>query len=283
MAFPLLLNLNNQTSQNVFTYRLSRPIDFNQFEIALGSISIYYSWQAISSRRNNSRFNIIWPIGASTTTYNIALPNGTYSAADLDAYLKYWSIQNKLYLINDTTGEYKYFISISENPAQYALQVVVEPWKAVTGWTAAAGAPAFSTSGYAPQITILNDDGFTKIIGLTPATYPAAPSTSTATVISNVTPQVDPVASVIVGCSALYNPLASNSQVLHTFTSAGVPYGGLITSSIGNGISYCPMQGSNTELIISLYDQDMRPLEVLDPNVCIRLLVRPKQADMINF
>jgi len=285
MSFPILLNINNQISTNQFRYRLSRPVDFSQFEIALGSISIYYSWRAITAQRMNNAFKLIWPTGATTTTYTITLPDGTYSAADLNNYLQYWSIQNNLYLINSTTGQYYYFISVSENPSSYAIQFTMQPYKAVSGYTAAVGAPAFSTSGYTPQLQIIDTGtiSFSAIVGLSHGTYPPTQQATTYAINSNLVPTLDPVASVIVGVSNLYNPLANNSQVLHTFTSAGVGYGGLINSSLAQGISFCPMQGSNTELVIGLYDQDMRPLQLIDPNVCIRLLVRPKKLDSLNF
>lgn len=281
MSFPILLNLNNQVSVNQFTYRLSRPIDFSQFEVALGSISIYYSWKAITAARGNNTFKVIWATGATTTTYTITLPDGTYSAADLNSYLQYWSIQNKLYLINSTTGSYQYFISCTENPSAYAIQFTLSPYVASAGFTQPSGAPAFSTSGYTPQLQIIDSGttSFSAIVGFSQGTYPSTQQATLYSANSNITPQVDPIASVVVGCSNLYNPLANNSQVLHTFTSAGVGFGGLITTSQGQGISYCPMQGASSEITIAFYDQDMRPLQIVDPNLCIRLLMRPKKSE----
>jgi hypothetical protein len=285
MSFPILLNINDQIATNQFRYRMSRPVDFSQFEIALGSISVYYSWRAITTQRMNNTFKIIWPTAATTTSYTITLPDGTYSASDLNNYLQYWSIQNNLYLINNTTGQYYYFISCSENPSSYAIQFTMLPFKAVTGYTAAAGAPAFSTSGYTPQLQIIDTGttSFSAIVGFAQGTYPPTQQATTYAANSNLVPQLDPVASVVVGVSNLYNPLANNSQILHTFTSAGVQYGGLINSSLAQGISFCPMQGFNTELVVSLYDQDMRPLQLIDPNLCIRLLLRPKKLDSLNI
>ncbi|KAL7679593.1 hypothetical protein Plhal304r1_c076g0163061 [Plasmopara halstedii] len=83
-----LLNLNNQVATHQFRYRFSQPIDFSQYEIALGSISIYYSWRAITAQRQNNSFKIIWPTASTTqlrspmapirqatsiTTFNIGL------------------------------------------------------------------------------------------------------------------------------------------------------------------------------------------------------------------
>ncbi|DAZ96828.1 TPA: LOW QUALITY PROTEIN: hypothetical protein N0F65_007089, partial [Lagenidium giganteum] len=252
------------------------PIDFSQYECALGSISMYYSWRAITSQRQNNTFKIIWPTASTTTTYTITLPDGTYTANDINNYLQYWSIQNNLYLINNTTNQYYYFISCAENPSSNAIQFTMNPVKNITGWTAASGFPTMTVSSYTPQLQII-DAGFGSIVGYSAGTYTAAQQTSIYAGNSNLIPQIDPTAAVIVGLSNLYNPIANNNQVLHTFTSAGVEYGGLITTSQGQGLAYCPMRGTNSEITISFYDQNMLPLGIIDLNVCIRLLMRPKK------
>ncbi|DAZ99127.1 TPA: hypothetical protein N0F65_010211 [Lagenidium giganteum] len=94
--YIILLNLNNQVSTNQYKYTFSQPIDFSQYEVALGSISIYYSWRAITAQRGNNTFKVIWPTGSSTTTYTITLSDGTYTANDINNNLQYWSIQNNL-------------------------------------------------------------------------------------------------------------------------------------------------------------------------------------------
>ncbi|EEY62142.1 uncharacterized protein PITG_14036 [Phytophthora infestans T30-4] len=174
MSFPILLNLNNQVATHQFRYRFSQPIDFSQYEIALGSISIYYSWRAITAQRQNNSFKIIWPTASTTTTYSITLPDGTYSASEINNYLQYFCIQNNLYLINNTTGQYYYFISCAENPSSYALQF---------------------TTAYTPQLQVDNA-AFGTIIGFSPAIYPAAQTTSVYAVNSNLVPQIDPTAAV---------------------------------------------------------------------------------------
>ena len=279
MSFPILLNLNNQVSTNQFRYKFSQPIDFSQYEIALGSISIYYSWRAITALRQNNTFKVIFPTGSTTATYTITLPDGTYSASDINAYLQYWSIQNNLYLINSSTGQYYYFISCSENPSSYALQFTLQPVKVLSGYTAATGMPTAPTTAYTPQLQIIDtgSSSFSAIIGFSQGTYPSAQTTSIYSVNSNMVPQLDPVAAVVVGCSSLYNPIANNAQVLHTFTSAGVGYGGLITTSNSQSTDYTPMQGINNELTISFYTQDMIPIQIIDNNVCVRLLIRAKK------
>ncbi|DAZ93665.1 TPA: hypothetical protein N0F65_012873, partial [Lagenidium giganteum] len=260
-------NLFNVASQT-FSGDLIAPTSVT-YEVALGSISIYYSWRAITAQRGNNTFKVIWPTGSSTTTYTITLSDGTYTANDINNYLQYFCIQNNLYLINNTTGSYYYFISCAVNTSSYAIQFTMQPVKNLTGYTAASGFPTMPATAYTPQLQIV-DSLFGAIVGLTPATYPAAQQTTAYAINSNVIPQIDPTAAIIVGLSNLYNPIANNNQVFHTFTAAGVEYGALITTTQGQGIAYCPMQGTNSEITISFFDQNMLPLQILDNNGLLR-------------
>jgi hypothetical protein len=177
MSYLILLNINNLVSTNQYRYKFSQPIDFSQYEIALGSISIYYSWKAITAQRQNNSFKIIWPTAATIANYSLTLQDGTYSAADINNYLQYWSIQNNLYLINNTTGAYYYFISCAENPSSYALQFTMLPVKNIAGYTAATGFPTMPATAYTPQLQIDNA-AFGAIVGLSPAIYPTAQQTT---------------------------------------------------------------------------------------------------------
>ncbi|KAL7689903.1 hypothetical protein Plhal304r1_c014g0053121 [Plasmopara halstedii] len=123
-----------------------------------------------------------------------------------------------------------YFISGDENPSSYAIQSTMQPVKNITGYTAMSGFPTIPVSAYTTQLQVV-DSSFGSFIGFSPATDPAAQTTSVYAVNSDLVLQVDPIAAVVITCSNLYNTIANNNQVLHTFTSAGVQYGGLITTS----------------------------------------------------
>ncbi|OQS03716.1 hypothetical protein THRCLA_21092 [Thraustotheca clavata] len=258
MSFPILLNINNQVSTHQFRYRFSQPIDFSQFECALGSISIFYNWKAITA------------LPSTTTTYQITLPDGTYTASDINNYLQYWSIQNNLYLINNTTGDNYYFISCTENVSAYAIQFTMNPVKNITGYTAASGMPTMPATADTPQL-IIDNSGFGSIVGLNNAMYPLTQQTSQYVCSTDRS----------ISLSNPYNPIANNNQVFHAFTSAGVGFGGLITTCQGQGIAYCPMKGTNNEITLSFMDQNMQPLQIIDPNVCIRLLMRQKSLSRL--
>jgi hypothetical protein len=276
-SFPVILNQSNAVGSSTFTYRLPQAVDFSDIEVALSDISIYYSWRSITSSYNNNKFSFTYP-GSSVTTYNITLPDGTYTAKDLDNYLKFFCIQNNLYLINTTTGDYKYYITIQENPAQYALEFISYPVGITleSGYSAPAGHPGFPATNARPQL-IINNEGFSQILGFSLGTYPAIGAGSSAfSKISDFTPQLSPVQSVIILLDAVINPFASNSGVIGTINSKGTSYGSLISYSSPEYNWLKCQQGQRQDITVRFTDQNFRPLEILDTNLTIRLLLKKK-------
>lgn len=274
-SFPLIINQTNAINNNTFQYNFGSNVEMTDYEIALGALSMYYSWQSINSNYNNNKFSLIFPSGTGSTTYNLTIPDGTYSASDLNNFLRYFFIQNNLYITNNTTGEITVYAEIKENAPRYSLDLVVYPLPTTTpaGFTNAG--ITWPSTIRSPQF-IINNVGFGDIIGFDLATYPTTPASIITTSTSNKTPQISPVQSVIVLLDAAYNPYTKNSEVIHSFTSAGVQYGSLIDSS-PNELSWVPLQqGSRQQITIRFVDQIFRPLNIIDTNLTIKLMLRKK-------
>jgi hypothetical protein len=275
-SYPIIINQSNATSNNTYTYSFGSSVEMGDIEIALGDLSMYYSWQSINTYYNNNKFSIVFPAGAGSTTYNLTIPNGTYSVDDLNNYLKYWFISQNLYITNNTTGDITVYAQFRENAPAYSVDLVVYPLPTATpaGFTNAG--ITFPTVSRGPQF-IINNSGFGDIIGFDTATYPATQQSVITTLTSTKIPQVSPVQSVIVTLDAAYNPYAPNSAVIHTFSSKGVQYGSLITSS-PNELCWVPMQqGSRQDITLRFLDQSYRPLAIIDNNLTIKLMLRVRQ------
>ena len=276
MSFPIILNQSNATTPNTYTYSFGSSVEMGDVEIALGDLSMYYSWQSINNLYNNNKFSLIFPSGATNTTYNLTIPNGTYSVGDLNNFLKYWFIQNNLYITNNTTGDITVYAEFRENAPAYSVDLVVYPLPTSTpsGFT---NAGITWPNGVRSPVFVINNVGFGDIIGFTPGQYPTVEQTVITTSTSNKVPQVSPVQSVIMTLDAAYNPYAPNSAVIHTFSSKGVQYGSLITSS-PNELAWVPMQqGFRQEITVRFLDQAYRPLNIIDDNLTIKLMLRLKQ------
>ena len=77
------MNTGNSKTDELDRFRLSLADKLNlknpNKNIALGNLSIYYTWKNIQSAYNNNKFKI----SASTWNDTFGLPDGSYSVADI--------------------------------------------------------------------------------------------------------------------------------------------------------------------------------------------------------
>ena len=79
---------NSKTSKlNVLILKLTNKLDLRIGEktIALSNLSIYYTWKNIKSSYNNNKFKISAP----TWNDKFELPDGSYTASDIQDYFEY--------------------------------------------------------------------------------------------------------------------------------------------------------------------------------------------------
>ena len=83
------MNTENSKTNGPHRFRLSladkRNLKNLNKNIALGNLSIYYTWKNIKSTFNNSKFKISVPTGNDT----FDLPDGSYSIADIQDYFEF--------------------------------------------------------------------------------------------------------------------------------------------------------------------------------------------------
>ena len=83
------MNTENSKTNEPHRFRLSLADKLNlknpNKNIALGNLSIYYTWKNIKSTYNNNKFKISAP----TWNDTFDLPNGSYSIADIQDYFEF--------------------------------------------------------------------------------------------------------------------------------------------------------------------------------------------------
>ena len=87
--------LNSKTNEsNKFIYQFTDKWNLKNpnKNIALGTLSIYYTWKNIKSEYNNKKFKISAP--AWNDEFN--LPNGSYYVSNIQDYFKYIIKKHKL-------------------------------------------------------------------------------------------------------------------------------------------------------------------------------------------
>lgn len=277
--YPLVLNNNSLVVGSVgnSTYRYTFPagsVRFENSKVAIANIAMYYSWFNITASQGNNSFSVIWPTGAGSTTYVITLPDGFYSITTLNQYIQQYCITNNLYLIN-TAGNYVYYFEFQESSTYYGVQFNAYPVPTAlpAGWTAPAGFPAYPVATLTPQL-IVPATNFRNIIGYNAGTYPIPAQATTYSKLSDFTPQVSPVQSIIVSCSLVNNKYANPSTILHTFAISDVSFGSTIEVKPSE-YSFIDVQDGNYPYFdIQFLDQSFTPLQIRDTNLIVELLIK---------
>jgi len=288
MSSTIVLNSSNivQGSNNSsLVYNFPNSVKFSNHQIAVQSVSMYFSWTNINSfpLRNNT-FTYSWIVGVTSTTYTVTIPDGLYEIADINSFLQFRMIMNGTYLIN-TTSQNVYYAEFLVNPNTYAINIVTYPVPTTlpSGWTAplantATGAVAFvgfPTTTFNPVVTIPSQ--FNLILGYA-AGFATAVNTGVGTILtytSSVAPQVVPSPNALVSISNISNIYASPSSIIYNVTP-DVAFGELIISQPSEFAWNDLIKGTINSLLVRLLGQDGQALNILDNNIVILLLIREK-------
>lgn len=288
MSSTIVLNSSNivQGSNNSsLVYNFPNSVKFSNHQIAVQSVSMYFSWTNINSfpLRNNT-FTYSWIVGVTSTTYTVTIPDGLYEIADINSFLQFRMIMNGTYLIN-TTSQNVYYAEFLVNPNTYAINIVTYPVPTTlpSGWTAplantATGAVAFvgfPTTTFNPVVTIPSQ--FNLILGYA-AGFATAVNTGVGTILtytSSVAPQVVPSPNALVSISNISNIYASPSSIIYNVTP-NVGFGELIISQPSEFAYNDLIKGTINSLLVRLLGQDGQALNILDNNIVILLLIRER-------
>lgn len=274
-TFAIIVNKSHHTANNNFVYKFGRNVDFSKMSIALGSVSMFYSWRNITAAKNNNTFSIIHPNGAaSNATLAITIPDGGYELVDLNNYLRWYLISNGYYLQNTNTGEQTVYAEFRLNASTYSIEFVSYPLPTTlpTGYTAGSALSTLPTTTRAPQLVVPATE-FTTLTGFAAATYPSTQQTTLTTTSSTSVPVLSDVINVLLSADVISNPYSNNSFIIHAISPANTGYGHLITDS-PNQLSYMKCQACNRDQItFSFTDQNMLPLQMIDFDITIKILL----------
>ena len=120
----IILNSSNYVagSGNKYVYVLPQSYKSSQNDaIGVASVSIYNSTFNITALRGNNTITIYWNANTQTS-FTLIIPDGYYSATDLNYQIQQFCILNNLYCTN-ASGNYIYFCEVQQNAPRYALQL----------------------------------------------------------------------------------------------------------------------------------------------------------------
>lgn len=277
-TYPLILNGNNLVS-DIYNnkYRYDFPlgnVNFKNSKITVSNISLYYSWFNITSENNNNSFQFTWYDGA-TTTHTVSLDDGFYDIASLNSYLQDYCIDNDLYLI-DASGDYVYYLEFIENSVYYSVQFNSYPIPTAlpAGYSAPAGWGGYPLVASTPLLIVASDNSFSDIVGISAGTYPAVTQATNYSLLSDYTPQVSVVQSLILTCGLLNNRYSIPNTVLYSFSPSQVAFGSLIVSEPTEHEYIDIQDGVYPFIEISFLDQSYNPVYIRDTNLVVQLMIK---------
>lgn len=281
MSYTIVLNSLNVigSNKNILIYNFLQGFRIEEgSEICISSVQLPYSWYNISYFYQNTKFNLIFPTNATTTTLNITIPDGFYTIPQLQSYIEKICIDNNLYLKN-SAGNNVYYINIAYNISAYKIQLVcslVPTTAQLTslGLTNPAGW-VLPTASRCPQLVVL-DPYFGKFIGFNVGTYPTT-TTSNYNKVSDYSPQGSTVNSIILRSNLVNNNIGFPSDIIDSFAISNV--------SFGSNIDYQPsyekwvrlQPGVYQNLSITMQDERFNDILMLDSNTVITLNIRNKK------
>ena len=290
MAYTLILNsLNVAGSTNTqFKYSfLGGNFIAKDMEMCVSQITMPYSFFNVSTYYNNQSFSLTFPVGATTYSLPITLPAGFYTVSDINSYIQNQCIANGLYLIN-ASGQYVYFFTMATNITYYTTQTLYFPvpttstyaglgyTRPSTGQWSASGTGLPTVVNQVPQLVLPTTGGINTIIGYVAGTFPTSSTSSTnVSVLGTLTPIGSTVNSIVARVSFLRNAVSVPSDILDNWN---------INTTFGSNITYVPSfekwititDGTYSNFILQLVDQNLNTIYANDPNVAISLLIRNK-------
>lgn len=291
MTSIIVLNQDNivNAQNNTLVYKFPNSVQFPHHQIAVQSVSMYYSWQNINSTplANNS-LQLTWIVGTTQTVNTITLPNGLYEITDINSFFQWYCIQNGFYLI-DGTGNNVYFFELLVNPTSYSIQINTfpVPTSLPTNYTAPSNWIGYPTTTYNPSLTFLAN--FNQIVGFSAGfTTPLTNSGSyigtfnqfgTYTVLSTTTPNVQPNSNVLFSVSNINNKYASPSSIIYSL-SPNVGIGSQIIEKPPQFLWTRLLAGTYNEIRLQLLGTDYKPLNILDSNMTILLAIKDVRDDI---
>lgn len=288
MSSTIVINQSNLVSDgnnNTFTYKFPNSVQFPNHEIAVSSLTMYFSWANITTAYQNQTFTYTWVVGTTPTTYTITIPQGLWEISDINNLLQYTMIQNGTYLIN-TALKNVYYAEFIVNPNSYAIQLnsYPVPTSLPFGWTApianpATGAvafPGFPTTTTNVRVQIPSTSNFYKIVGFSQGFDTGVSTAGTnLSFLSTTSPQVQPNPSVYVAISNISNQYANPSTIIYS-VSPNVGFGEKIIEKPPEFTWNRLLSGTYSEIRLQFLGVDFSPIQLLDPNISVLLCIREK-------
>jgi hypothetical protein len=228
----------------------------------------------------------VTPATASVSIYkqnNLTLPDGFYTTTSLNSYIQQFCVSNGFYLIENSTQNNLYYINVLFNDTYYANQIILKtvPTALPAGFTDPANWAGYPAATLTPYVEILGTNHFGKFLGFTPGNYGILSTagglpTVAYSVNSNQTPVGSTVNSLVIRCSLVNNNVSAQTDIIDAFAISGNFGRNLnFNNNIEKWIKL--NAGRYSSFTVSIVDQNMNDIEILDSNILINFIRRTRK------
>jgi hypothetical protein len=277
MPKTIVINSSNyvQGSMNKYQYKFPQTSYFPAGSgIGVSNISIYNSIQNTTQKRGNNVVTLNW-LG---TDYMFKFEDGYYSVSDINANLQQKMILAGLYVTANKGADNVYFVELVVNSIRYAtsLNFYAIPTDAeATGLgyvKPANGNWSYPVSPQTPRLSF--GQPFGNLIGQTFGTLPfLSPQSTNIQILSTQTPVISPVDSLILTCNLINSKYSVPNNILFTVPIT-VSVGSIIQVPISSIIYNDILTQNFSSLEITIYDQLFNPVELLDKELTLTLVIQ---------
>jgi hypothetical protein len=269
---------NSNNSKLEYTFPIPKLI--TNASIALHSLQMYYSWFNINaSLYNNHQFKYKWwsDEGVLNETFTVSIPDGFYSLGTMNLYFQSVMLGNGHYLYDSDLGKNIFYMELLANETYYSAQLNITPMYAIG--TAPVqiiknGSWQYPAVQSLPIVQIISAGNFKDLVGFNAGSYPSKARTTLFQHLSDYTPQLSPVSSVVMRCNLVKNDDALPNDVLYSFTSGDTGFGNIINEK-PNELYFSEISsGTFNKIQISFYDQLFNPIHINDPQLLMTLLIK---------
>jgi hypothetical protein len=287
--YSVILNSKNivpGSNNSVLKYDFDTALKFENAQVAVNTVNIYFSWFNISDALNNNKFSYKWfdIDGNLTQVFNIVIKDGYYNVNNLNEYIQSILVSRGHYLVHEPSGKFVYHIELVTNPVYYTIEMNLYAMmslasagaiyiKGSTDW----GLPNEATT---IQVILNSTNLFSSLIGFENGTYPEVSDTNNYIFSSTKAPVMDPISSLMMTCSfASQGGFSNPDNIIYSFTSSGVKFGGLVEKQpvLENYVNI--RDGTYSNFTIELLNQNFQRINIKDSDMLIILnfrLVKPE-------
>jgi hypothetical protein len=255
---------------------LPKAVQFQKGDkLSLYSFSMYNSFYNISQTQyQNTNITFTW---FDNTIYNWTIPDGYYSLSDLNLWLQQQFILNKLYCVNSNNSQNIYFVQFQTNSVLYKAQIDVyfmpsSANAALYGYQKPEGATwNFPATNTMVRITI--NDNLKTYFGTSQTTFGNISPAQNMNYLSDVCPSISRVFSIYLGCNLITSDYNQIGNLFSQFPISS-SYGNLIKIESPIDALISIKEGIYSEILISLWDQENRPLVFIDTEMTLFLIIQ---------